>query len=96
MSHWRPIVNGFGRAEPPGQAQMVRYAKEFPASAEQLRAEGVQYVVVHAARFPDGAEPLVARALANPACRLARRIGSDYLFELVAGAATTSQPRPGA
>ena len=82
-AHWRPIVNGFGRAEPPGHAEAMQVINRFPDSADEIRRLGVQYVVVHADRFADHAEPLLARARENPACRLVEQLGSDYLFEIV-------------
>ena len=83
-AHWRPIVNGYGRAEPPGHADLIAIVRRFPATASTIRALGVQYVVVHADRFADGAATMLADARASAGCRLVARIGSDYLFELVA------------
>jgi len=82
-THWRPIVNGFGRAEPPGHADVVHTMRGFPATAERMAALGVRFVVVHAARHPDGAAAMLAAAATHPWCRLRARIGDDYLFELV-------------
>lgn len=79
-AHWRPIVNGAGRAEPPGHADLVEIARRFPATARDLRELGVQYVVVHADRYPDGAAAMLTAARIHPDCRLVSRIGSDYLF----------------
>ena len=81
-AHWRPIVNGFGRGEPPGHADLIDIARRFPATAATLRALGVQYVVVHAGRYPDGAAAMLAAARAHPACRLVSRVDSDYLFAI--------------
>ncbi len=81
--HWRPIVNGFGRTAPPGHDRLLALIRDFPAHAAELRRSGLQYVLVHAARFQDGAQTLLAAAAASPDYRIARRIGSDYLFELV-------------
>jgi len=80
--HWRPIVNGFGRAEPPGHADVVNTMRGFPATAEHISALGVRYVVLHAGRYPDGAATILAAAQSHPWCRLRARIGDDYLFEL--------------
>jgi hypothetical protein len=82
-AHWRPIVNGFGRTEPPGHGQIVETVRRFPSSIPAMRELGIEYVVVHADRFPDKAEALLAAALARSDCRLAARIGSDYLFEIL-------------
>lgn len=81
--HWRPIVNGFGRAAPPQQAEILAQVRDFPANATPLRRIGLQYIVVHAGRFDDGAEALLAAATASPDYRVAARVGTDYLFELV-------------
>ena len=101
-AHWRPIVNGFGRTEPPGHAEMVGLARAFPASAPALNALGVQYVVVHGDRFADGASEMVAAAQERADCHLVARIGNDYLFEIAppvnagraASGATGASPPP--
>jgi hypothetical protein len=81
-AHWRPIVNGFGRTAPPGYNAVLATVRAFPASAAAMRALGIQYVIVHAARFPDGARSVLDAAATQPGCRLVGQIGSDYLFEL--------------
>lgn len=81
--HWRPIVNGFGRAQPANYADVLTRVRNFPSSADDLRALGVQYVVLHADRFPDGARDMLAAAQASVSCRLVLQIGSDYLFEIL-------------
>jgi hypothetical protein len=84
-AHWRPIVNGFGRAEPPGHAELIDTVRAFPATSKQMRMLGVQYVVLHANRYPDGGEAILTAARTHQACRLVAQIGSDYLFELIDG-----------
>jgi len=81
--HWRPIVNGFGRAQPADYSQVLAHVRNFPSSAADLRALGVQYVVVHAERFPDRARDMLAAAQASVSCRLVLQLGSDYLFEIL-------------
>ncbi|MGE0445282.1 MAG: hypothetical protein AB7P99_08630 [Vicinamibacterales bacterium] len=81
--HWRPIVNGFGRTMPPGHGGVVATVRAFPESIPRMRALGIQYVVVHADRFPDAAASLLAAAEGRADCRLVRRIDTDYLFELL-------------
>jgi hypothetical protein len=83
--HWRPIVNGFGRAEPPAHAEVVKTVRAFPGTAQEMRKLGVQYVVLHADRYPDHGEAILAEARTHRACRLITQIGSDYLFELIDG-----------
>jgi hypothetical protein len=82
-AHWRPIVNGFGRAAPPGYDAVLELLRSFPGTADDLRALGVQYVVVHGDRLPDGARGILAAAERCGDCRLAQRVGNDVLFELV-------------
>jgi len=82
MTHWRPIVNGFGRTEPAGFATLVNKVRNFPSEAAGLRALGLQYVIVHADRYPEHGRDILAAARACTGCRLVRQIGSDYLFEL--------------
>lgn len=82
-AHWRPIVNGFGRSEPPGHADLIEIVGRFPATAATLRDLGIHYVVLHADRFPDRGAAVLSATANNSVCRLAARGGSDYLFELV-------------
>ena len=82
-AHWRPIVNGFGRAAPADHDEVLRFARAFPSNAAAMKKLGIQYVVVHGSRYPDGAESLIAEAQATTTCRLVTRIGSDYLFEIL-------------
>lgn len=81
-AHWTPTVNGFGREAPPGHADLIRIAHEFPASAATLRAFGVDYVIVHTARYATTDAAPVAAALSAPGVRLVRQYGGDYLFAL--------------
>jgi hypothetical protein len=86
--HWRPVVNGFGRAEPPGHAETVQSLRGFPDGGGRLRELGVQYVVVHGEQFPNHGEQVIAAARAMPDYRLVTNIGADYLFEVL-------NPQPG-
>jgi hypothetical protein len=82
MSHWRLIVNGFGRSEPPGYTGLIALARDFAYNAAALRALGLQYVVVHSERYPNHGEKILSAARACTGCRLVRQVGGDYLFEL--------------
>jgi len=82
MLHWRPIVNGFGRTQPESHPAFLQRVRRFPADLAALREAHVQYVLLHADRYPDGARSILAAAMTNVDCRLVRRIGSDYLFEV--------------
>jgi hypothetical protein len=82
-AHWRPIVNGFGRAEPEGHEAVVASLQTFPAGASLLRSLGVQYVVLHADRFPDHGRDVLSATRRSPDYRLVRTVGPDYLFEVV-------------
>lgn len=81
-AHWRPIVNGFGRTEPPGHEAVIDTVRMFPASAPAMRELGIQYVVVHADRFPDRGRAILDAAQECASCRLVAQIESDYLFEI--------------
>ena len=82
-AHWFPIVNGFGRHEPPGHKEQMEVLARFPApdAIARLRQIGVRYVVLH----PDRASEL-ARAAGEaeqvPGVRLVAHDGSDFLFEV--------------
>lgn len=82
-AHWRPIVNGFGRSEPPTQPEVVAKVRAFASDPAAVRALGVQYVVVHADRLARDDRGIVEAAKANPLCRLVAQIGADYLFEML-------------
>jgi hypothetical protein len=84
-AHWRPIVNGFGRAEPPDHPHVVSHMKAFPGpnNARTMRALGVEYLVFHAARQPGNSQEIVDEAMRIGEYELVRRIGDDYLFKVV-------------
>jgi hypothetical protein len=55
-AHWHPIVNGYGRSEPPDHYWIMGHMMAFagPNSARTMRELGVKYVVLHASVGPDG------------------------------------------
>ena len=81
-AHWRPIVNGYGRAAPPEHPALVQRLVTFPSpdSAALARRLGVRYFVVHTDRLRTR-EPVEA-AQAGPDFVLRAAIGADYLFEV--------------
>ena len=85
--HWRPIANGYSRAEPPGFRALMARLKTFPSptAAAAMRATPIAYVVLHAGRIREGGRELASQALASPAFRLVARSADDYLFEVVSG-----------
>jgi hypothetical protein len=84
-AHWRPIVNGFGRSEPPNQPEVIAAIRSFASNPAAVKALGVQYVIVHADRLAREERNIVDAARANPGCRLVAQIKSDYLFEVLDG-----------
>lgn len=86
--HWRPIVNGYSRREPEGYFSAVRRIATFPdpESATALRDMGVNYVIVHAERFEDGARRVLADAQTSPDFSLIASDGPQVLFEVRPGA----------
>lgn len=82
-AHWRPIVNGFGRSEPPTQPEIVAKVRAFASNPAAVRALGVQYVVVHSDRLAREDRGIIETAMANPLCRLVAQRDSDYLFEML-------------
>lgn len=82
MLHWRPIVNGFGRTEPPGYDRVLELVEDFPAHAAALHAMGLQYVVLHADQYPNHGQAILAAARSSARCRLVLQRGADYLFEV--------------
>lgn len=83
--HWRPIVNGYGRAEPHALVRVLGAVNAFPGAnaATRMRALGIDYVVVHTARFPDHAVALLEHARASEDFRLVAGMDGDYLFHLL-------------
>jgi hypothetical protein len=82
-THWRPIVNGYGRTEPPDHFRVISHMVAFPGpnNARTMRRLGVDYVVLHADRIPNSAQ-LIRDAIAWPDYVLVAQIGTDYLFRV--------------
>jgi hypothetical protein len=93
--HWRPIMNGYGRTEPPGYRERMARVQTFPSRdcADQLRELGVDYVAVEAGRYPDGAAARIAAARASADFTLVGRAGSDYLYRVEPTASAGRAPR---
>ena len=83
-AHWRPIVNGYGRYEPPGHGHDISHMMAFPGpnNAKTMRALGVEYVVLHAARYPDAGAAILKDAQASPEYQLIAQRGTDYLYRV--------------
>lgn len=82
--HWRPLVNGFGRTEPPGYPRLISYTRAFPGpnNARMMREIGVDLIVLHAARYGPTADAVIAEALGLPDYEMVAREGNDYLFRV--------------
>jgi hypothetical protein len=81
--HWRPIVNGGGRQEPPHHGSRMTVLSRFPDddAISLMRELRIRYVVLHTRRSAalDGAAQ-EARALAS--VRLVYSGEGDYVFEV--------------
>jgi hypothetical protein len=91
-AHWHPIVNGFGRSMPPDHHWIAGHMAAFagPNSARTMRRLGIDYVVLHADRLPEG-PGMLHEALQNTADFVpVMRDGQTYLFKV------TSADRNGA
>jgi hypothetical protein len=84
--HWHPIVNGYSRTEPQGYRERMARIAAFPDadSARTLRAEGVDYLILHSKRYRDGATARIEAAKSSPDFTLVGQSGPDYLFRVVA------------
>jgi hypothetical protein len=82
-AHWRPIVNGFGRQDPPGHRATLETVARFPAvdAVQQLCDLGARYVVLHTGRASE-LRSAAQEAAANPAITSLGRFGDDYLFDV--------------
>ena len=83
-AHWRPIVNGYGRWEPPTHAHDVSWMMAFPGlnNVKAAKALGVDYLVLHAGRYPDGAVEIVRAAQTMTEYELVLHDGQDYVFRV--------------
>ena len=83
-AHWQPVVNGFGRHEPPAHLDHLQIVSRFPAAdaIRRLRELGVRYVILHTARATE-LRTTARDAETNPAVTLVGRFGDDVLFTLV-------------
>lgn len=83
-AHWRPIVNGYGRTDPPGHFRIINHMMAFPGpnNAREMRRLGIDYVVFHADRYGEGAFECVREAKQCGEYDLVGQIGSDYLFKV--------------
>lgn len=81
-THWRPIVNGYGRSLPPGQPAIIAKLSAFPspAAAALARTLGVRYFIVHTERLHSAA--VAEAAQRSPDFTLRAAVGPDYLFEV--------------
>jgi hypothetical protein len=67
-----------------GAVMIIDTVRRFPESAPALQTLGIQYVVVHAARFSDHGREILEATRERSDCRLVLQIGTDYLFEIIA------------
>ncbi len=81
--HWQPIVNGFGRQEPPEHAARMNVLAGFPSSESiaLMRTLKIRYVVVHTRRASELASR-VHDARSQAAVRLLNSADGDFLFEV--------------
>lgn len=81
-THWRPIVNGYGRSVPPAQPAIIAKLSSFPSpdAAALARTLGVRYFIVHTERLRSATAAEAAQR--SPDFMLRAAIGPDYLFEV--------------
>jgi hypothetical protein len=97
-AHWRPIVNGYGRSEPPAHSQVVSHMMAFPGpnNARRMRELGVEHLVLHSDRYPAGdVDEMVRVAQESQEYDLVGQVGTEYLFRVRANppAAASSRAR---
>jgi hypothetical protein len=82
--HWRPIVNGFGRQEPPSHSRRMDVLARFPESEalQLMRALGIRHVILHTRRASELADR-VRQASESNSLRLITAAEGDFLFEIV-------------
>jgi hypothetical protein len=81
-AHWRPIVNGFGRQDPPGHGDTMETVSRFPAADAIQRLCNLQarYVVLHTGRASE-LRRAAQEAQVIPGIRSLGRFGDDFLFD---------------
>jgi hypothetical protein len=86
-AHWRPIVNGFGRQDPPGHGVTMETVSRFPAAdaIQRLCDLRVRYVVLHTGRASE-LRAAAQQAQASPNVTSLGRFGEDFLFGICARA----------
>jgi hypothetical protein len=64
--HWMPLVNGYSGYYPQSYMRRLRYLERFPAQSaiEELRRDGVRYVIVHSGGYSKGEYEPIVRELA--------------------------------
>jgi hypothetical protein len=84
-THWRSIVNGYGRSSPPDYSALISSISAFPApgAAVAMRRAGVDHVVVHTTRYRFDTAELLRSAKDSHDFQLIARVGADYLFKVV-------------
>jgi hypothetical protein len=82
-THWRPIVNGYGRTDPDEYFHVISHVNAFPGpnNAKTMRELGVELIVLHAADYPN-ADEIVREARAVPDYEFVAQIGTDYLIRV--------------
>jgi hypothetical protein len=87
--HWKPLANGYSGYYPPSYLNRMERMVTFPdrRSLDQLRADGVRYIVVHESSYIRPLEAAtildsLARAGVRPIARLHDGWGAATVFEL--------------
>jgi hypothetical protein len=83
--HWKPLVNGYGSFDPPGNLALGHLGRRWPSgyAARVFRSAGVRYVVVHEARL-DGEARARLETLTElpPGVSLEFQAGADRVYAI--------------
>jgi hypothetical protein len=81
---WRPIVNGYGRAEPLSFQHVISHMNAFPGpnNARTMRQLGIEYVVVHTARYHEDVSEFIRVARSMTEYEFMGQVGPDLLFRV--------------
>jgi len=66
--HWMPLLNGYSGYRPPSYLRRLKQLTAFPddVSLEQLRADGVRYLIIHSGGYePEERRRIVERLIAD-------------------------------
>lgn len=84
ISHWQPMVNGWGSFQPPGSLGIgfIGHRWPTPYTSRVFRRVGIRYIVVHARDMTDERKARLRPPELPAGVRLAADFGDDLVWEI--------------